>query len=170
MGEEDSLSTRGLQLWVIELQAGRPEAAEPVFKKILARVERMVRATFTRYSRVGRFVDVDDVVQNTVIRLLGTFRELRPASTRDFYALVNELIRREFLDLIRKYYGPRGDGTNLAHVSLGEGEEEHAPTTIPSDDAGMDQLAAFHEALPKVGSSRVDLQACKLEYSIVSPK
>ena len=31
-----------------------------------------------------------------------------------------------------------------------------APTTQP--------------ALPTVGSSRVDLQACKLEYSIVSPK
>ena len=25
-------------------------------------------------------------------------------------------------------------------------------------------------AVPDVGSSRVDLQACKLEYSIVSPK
>ena len=31
---------------------------------------------------------------------------------------------------------------------------------IPSDFAGLDV----------VGSSRVDLQACKLEYSIVSPK
>ena len=28
----------------------------------------------------------------------------------------------------------------------------------------------IHESLALVGSSRVDLQACKLEYSIVSPK
>ena len=32
-----------------------------------------------------------------------------------------------------------------------------------------DALAAFVAAFA-VGSSRVDLQACKLEYSIVSPK
>ena len=31
-------------------------------------------------------------------------------------------------------------------------------------------LAAWSEAIAAVGSSRVDLQACKLEYSIVSPK
>ena len=29
---------------------------------------------------------------------------------------------------------------------------------------------ARNEPFPDVGSSRVDLQACKLEYSIVSPK
>ena len=31
-------------------------------------------------------------------------------------------------------------------------------------------LDAFRYFRPPVGSSRVDLQACKLEYSIVSPK
>ena len=35
--------------------------------------------------------------------------------------------------------------------------------------AGEEALAE-HEAEELVGSSRVDLQACKLEYSIVSPK
>ena len=30
--------------------------------------------------------------------------------------------------------------------------------------------AVLRQALAAVGSSRVDLQACKLEYSIVSPK
>ena len=33
-----------------------------------------------------------------------------------------------------------------------------------------DFLADFCKTAPNVGSSRVDLQACKLEYSIVSPK
>ena len=37
---------------------------------------------------------------------------------------------------------------------------------------GTDLVAAsiFRPPHPTVGSSRVDLQACKLEYSIVSPK
>ena len=33
-----------------------------------------------------------------------------------------------------------------------------------------DKRTAILEAATEVGSSRVDLQACKLEYSIVSPK
>ena len=45
---------------------------------------------------------------------------------------------------------------------------------VPAKAAGRhNPLEADPEALAagaKVGSSRVDLQACKLEYSIVSPK
>ena len=39
------------------------------------------------------------------------------------------------------------------------------------EQLGEKGLSELSEAnLRKVGSSRVDLQACKLEYSIVSPK
>ena len=38
---------------------------------------------------------------------------------------------------------------------------------LADDDLKLKQM---HELLKVVGSSRVDLQACKLEYSIVSPK
>ena len=37
-------------------------------------------------------------------------------------------------------------------------------------DAGLRTAMDEHFRGCKVGSSRVDLQACKLEYSIVSPK
>ena len=40
-------------------------------------------------------------------------------------------------------------------------------------DADLKHVKLADEAIcigPNVGSSRVDLQACKLEYSIVSPK
>ena len=36
--------------------------------------------------------------------------------------------------------------------------------------AGTDIVMKVNATLSLVGSSRVDLQACKLEYSIVSPK
>ena len=41
--------------------------------------------------------------------------------------------------------------------------------TCDQDHNYTDEQTAFHFGL-MVGSSRVDLQACKLEYSIVSPK
>lgn len=148
--DETSLNTTALLFWVTELQAGRTTAAEPVFLKILTRVEKLARGMFKRFPRVGRFVDVDDVIQNSVLRLLGAFRDVRPTSTRHFYALVNTLIRRELLDLARHYYGPRGHGTNLAAVSVGEGDGEHQPESAGPDDADLERMASFHEAVERL--------------------
>ena len=141
---DESLNTRDLLHWVAELQAGRPNWAEPVLGRIVTRVERIARATFKRFPRVGRFVNVDDVIQNGLLRLLAAFRKVRPASTRHFYALTNELIRRELLDLTRHFYGPRGHGTHLAELAL-EGEHGAAHS-----DADLELPAAFHEAVERL--------------------
>ena len=66
------------------------------------------------------------------------------------------------------------EGPMRGHLSLEEAEEifersgakrllvTHRPSDLP--------VPTRHELAHDVGSSRVDLQACKLEYSIVSPK
>jgi RNA polymerase sigma factor (sigma-70 family) len=149
MSDETSLNTHDLVFWVNELRAGRPNAAEPTFRKIMAKVDLFARGMFARFPRVGRFVDLDDVIQNSLIRLLGAFREVRPTSRRHFYALATELIRRELLDLVRYYYGPRGHGTNLSDVAVGEAAGDH----VPADGAApaeLDRLAAFHEAVAEL--------------------
>jgi RNA polymerase sigma factor (sigma-70 family) len=145
----DSLNTSGLQQWVTELQAGRPDEAEPVFRQILTRVERMTRHAFRRYARVGKFVEIEDVIQNTMVRLLNAFRQIRPESTRDFYAFTNELIRREFLDLVRRFFGQKGDRPQLASLQIGEGEGELNAPALPLD-ADLEQMAEFHEAVAKL--------------------
>src|SRR5688572_5189677 len=126
----DSLNTSALLHWVEELREGRPDAAEPTFRRILARVEKFATAMFKKFPRVGRFVEIEDVVQNTLVRLLRAMQDIRPESTRHFYALTNELIRRELLDLTKHFYGPRGHGTNLAAIAVGEGKDEHAPEDL----------------------------------------
>lgn len=148
MDDEPSLNTRDLTFWVLELQAGRPAAAEPVFRKILIGVERRVRAMFARFPRVGRFVEAEDVAQNTALRLLRAMRDVRPASTRQFYALTNELIRRELIDLTRHHFGPLGAGTHLASAPSGDGADEH-PAVAPAVD-WLDHLTAFHEAVARL--------------------
>lgn len=144
--DRSSLNTHDLVFWVTELQAGRPAAAEPIFRKIMARVERLARATFKKFPRVGRFVDADDVVQSSLIRLLAAFREVRPASRRHFYSLANELIRRELLDLVRHYYGPHGDGTNQTELTVGEGPGE-VPAADHAGPTEAERLASFHETI-----------------------
>jgi DNA-directed RNA polymerase specialized sigma subunit len=117
-----SLDSGELTVWVLEQNHGKPDAADAICRKVVARVETLTRTRFRRFSRVGRFVDVEDVVQNTMIRLLNACRMVRPTSRRHFYALTRELIRRELLDLTKHYFGPFGHGTNLSKVAVGEGE------------------------------------------------
>ena len=150
MGESEPLDTLGLLGWVDELAAGRPNAAEPTLRKIVAKVEAFARASFARFPRVGRFADIEDVVQNTLVRLLAALREVRPTSTRHFHALANQLIRRELVDQSRHLYGPRGAGTRTAPVALGDGEGEVAPAVAGPDHPDLDRLAGFHEAVEKL--------------------
>jgi len=151
MGDDTSLSlsTTELYFWVSELQAGRPDAAEPTFRKIVSRVDRFARRTTQKFPRVERFVDVEDVIQNCLIRLLAAFRDIRPQSRQHFYRVVNELIRRELLDLTKHYFGPQGHGANLSGVSIGEEDGEYSPLA-PNALEELDRGAAFHEAVAEL--------------------
>jgi RNA polymerase sigma factor (sigma-70 family) len=139
-----SPNTDDLCFWVTELQAGRPNAAEPTLRKVVAAVERFATRMLNRFPRVGRFVEADDVVQGSLVRLLAAFREVRPTSRRHFYALTNELIRRELLDLVKHFYGPRGAGTHAAAATVGEAAGDITPVAAAAD---LDRLTAFHEAV-----------------------
>ena len=49
------------------------------------------------------------------------------------------------------------------------GEWDAKIDVVSADEVGL-LARGFQSMIQEVGSSRVDLQACKLEYSIVSPK
>jgi DNA-directed RNA polymerase specialized sigma24 family protein len=150
VADELSLNTGDLTYWVAELQAGRPEAGALEFRKIIARVELLSRAMFKKFARVGRFVEVEDVTQNVLVRLLRALESTRPDSTRRFYALTNELIRRELLDMARHFFGPRGHGTHVSEATVGGAEGEHAPVEAGAGSAEFDRLTAFHEAVAEL--------------------
>ncbi len=157
---EGSLNTNALQLWVIELQAGRPNAAEGVFRGIQKSVQRLAARAFKKFPRAGRFADLDDVIQGSLIRLLSTLRAIRPESTRQFYALTNTAIRRELLDLIKKYYGPAGAGTNLSGLSVGNESGELDPAEEYRAD--LDTMSAFHSAVEQLPTE--EREAFSLKY------
>lgn len=143
-----SLNTNALQLWVVELQAGRPNAAEPVFKCIERSVRKLAVRAFRKFPRAGRFADLDDVMQESMMRLLSALRQIRPENTRQFYALANTAIRRVLLDLIKKYYGPAGAGTHLSGMSVGNESGELDPADEYRTD--LDSMSAFHAAVEQL--------------------
>ena len=157
-----SPNTADILFWVSELQAGRPQAAEQEFRKIAARVESLARSAFVKFPRVGRFEDIDDIVQNTLIRLLAAFRELRPGSRQHFYALANTLIRRELLDLTRRYYGPQGHGANLSVVAVGEASGEYSPPARA--EADLEQWATLHHAIETLPTEQREVISLSLYH------
>ena len=68
--------------------------------------------------------------------------------------------------------GPLADEHRVVHVVEAESEDTVRATLARDPWSGTHLLVEAIDpwTIRLVGSSRVDLQACKLEYSIVSPK
>jgi RNA polymerase sigma-70 factor (ECF subfamily) len=118
------------------------------------------------FPGVHRWELTDDVLQNAVVRLCRALGEVRPPTAADFFRLAAAQIRRELLDLARRYSGARGLTAQRAGVAeAGEtSTAEPAPWAEPVDTTNdPDRLAPwteFHreiEALPPEDREAFDL-------------
>jgi RNA polymerase sigma-70 factor (ECF subfamily) len=147
-GELSSTFLRGL---VDRLQAGDPAAGEELLNRIAARMEGLARRMLRRYPGVRRYEQTADVVQGATLRLLRALRQVRPDTTRAFFGLAAEQVRRELIDLARHYFGPRGWGANHdsnARFQESSGQEEACAPAAPVDPPEeLERWTAFHEAV-----------------------
>jgi RNA polymerase sigma-70 factor (ECF subfamily) len=144
------------------MRAGDRAAGDELFRRLGERLERLARKMLQGFPAVGRWEGTADVLQNASLRLLRALREVRPDSTRKFFALAGVQIRRELLDLKEHYYGPRGMGAHH-HTAEAPGDST-VPAAEPMDPApGSDELeewCAFHrqiDGLPEEEREVVDL-------------
>jgi RNA polymerase sigma-70 factor (ECF subfamily) len=108
-----------------------------------------------RFPGVRRWEETMDLVQSATLRLLRALGEVNTESTRAFFGLAAEQIRRELLDLARHYRGPRGLGANYASAArraIGPdgsagGEEPANPLGLLED---LDRWTEFHEAVERL--------------------
>lgn len=92
-----------------DLQA-RDELIARASQRLLILTERMMK----HYRRVARWEQVDDVFQQSVIRLHRCLETVVPASPEGFFRLAALQLRRELNSLASHYFGPAGLGTNQA--------------------------------------------------------
>ncbi len=107
-------------------------------------------------QRVRRWAETDDVLQNSLIRLHRSLDEVRPESARQFYGLATTQIRRELIDLARKYHGAEGVGANH-HTDGGISADNKSNNAEPNN---IEAWAKFHEiveALPEPERDVVNL-------------
>ncbi len=126
--------------WVDRMQAGDLGAREELLRAFLERLERLSRKMLARYPKVGRYVQVEDILQASVLRLLHALESVRPSSTRAFFGLAAEQMRRELLDLGRHFYGPEGEGAHHVSVCAEPGHENRAAIDPASPGDDFDHL------------------------------
>ncbi len=151
-----------LQMHLNRLIAGDEGAREALLAAAQERLTRLARRMLKDFPSVRRWEDTDDVYQNAALRLYSALKTVRPASGADFLRFAAVQIRRELIDLARRYYGPEGLGAH--HASRGGQERSHdTDYTAGTDTHEPSRLAMwseFHEkieALPDEDKALYDL-------------
>jgi len=131
--------------------AGNPAAKEALLHHACERLLKLTRKMFRGHPGLRRWMQTDDVFQNSLVRLHRALSQVEVRDVRHFFNLATVQIRRELLDLARKTFGPHGIGRNhhTDHQPADEtGGSLHRVSDEPED---LERWEAFHEraeALP----------------------
>lgn len=151
---EPSTKSVQLQRCIERLRAGDEKAREELLDLACERLTQLTRKMLRRFPRVKRWEDTDDVLQNVIMRLHRTLSDITPDSLRGFLRLAALNIRRELLDMVKHYYGPRGHGAQ--HGSVGNASDSGQRNLVAEGGADLthepERLAAWSEFHRQVGN------------------
>src|SRR5262249_31975764 len=134
--------TTHLHDWIDRIQAGDESARDELLRAVADQLGRLARRMLRRFPGVSRWEQTGDVLSGALVRLMRALHEVRPESVRRFYGLAATQIRRELLDLARRYRDARGDSA-LRHPD-GVTPDVAAPA---DPEADLDRWYAFHEGV-----------------------
>jgi RNA polymerase sigma-70 factor (ECF subfamily) len=145
------LDTLRLQLCVERWRAGDREAADRLFRGVGQRLEQIARKMLRGFPAVREWADTGDVLQGSVLRLLSTLQRVQPESTRHFFNLAAVHVRRELLDLARRFRG-------MQSVPLAPDDptmDSASPATLraaeaPREDDDLELWCRFHETVERL--------------------
>jgi RNA polymerase sigma-70 factor (ECF subfamily) len=137
-------STALLQHWLDRHAAGDPGAREELIGHSQERLRRLTRQMLQHYSRLRRWEDTSDVLQNVLMRLGDALRGATTLATpHDLLCFAAALIRHELIDLSRHYFGPQGEAAHHASPPVAGPQ---APRPEPADQSNDPyRLALWHE-------------------------
>jgi len=102
-------------------------------------MEQLARTMLMRYPAVRAHEQTADVVQEATLSLLVALRQLKFESTREFYGLATEHLRRRLIDLARRYANPDRTPAALAEAA-----------DVASDDRDLGGGRRLHEAVERL--------------------
>ena len=95
--------TTVIQGLIDRLAAGDEAARAALLDCACERLTRLARKMLRGYPGVRRWEQTDDVLQNALIRMDRALKSVVPSSSRDFFRLAAAQLRRELIDLARRY-------------------------------------------------------------------
>lgn len=142
-------TTQQLATCIDRLGQGDLQARDDLLSFACGRMEQIARRMLRRFPKVRRWDETGDVVQNAAIRLYHSLGSITPRDARGFLGLAAVHIRRELIDLARKYSGPESHAANSETNCQRLDGEYRSKVDQAADDETIEQLsrwAALHTA------------------------
>lgn len=138
--------TTQLDDYIQRIHSGDPQAIDELLRHTCDRLQRLAHKMIRSYPALRSYVETDDLMQNSLLRLWRVLKKVQPQSTRHFFNLAAEQMRWELLDLARHYCGRGQTVLPLGpHRSGGSEGEANAVTEAPDDAPEVEKWCAFHE-------------------------
>src|SRR5262249_44318517 len=143
-----------MQQFLSQAVAGDGAAIDALLRHNCDRLTSLTRRMLGDFRRVRRWAETADVLQNALLRHVNSLQQAKPQTPREFLALATLQIRRELLDLARKFYGPHGLGANQdsaagAGLNVPTPEDKADLSHEPSSLAQWSELHQQIDALPE---------------------
>jgi RNA polymerase sigma factor (sigma-70 family) len=152
---DPSSQTVQIQACLDRLRGGDETARAELLACACERLRNLAHKMLRGFPSVQRWEQTDDVLQNAALRLHRALQQITVETSRAFFRLAALNIRRELLDLARRYFGPEGQGAH--HGTWGQGVSasttEHSGPADPADlSREPSRLAAWTEFHEQIGA------------------
>lgn len=118
------------------------------------RLRLLAKKILADHPALKRWEEIDDVVQNSSLRLWKALEKHHPPTPLDFYRLAAAVIRRELIDLARHYFGPLGLGANQGKSWHQNGSQLASPVDEMADGTNdpvkLGSWSEFHEYVERM--------------------
>lgn len=137
---------------LVKLAHGTDSAAfDALIHHVSSRLCALAQRMLASYPQVKRWEQTDDVLQEVLLRLNRSLREVKPQSAAGFFGLAITLLRRTLIDLSRHYCGVYGLGTK--HESAAVSDQVNEPQQnlrFAQPILELEDWTAFHEAIERL--------------------
>jgi RNA polymerase sigma factor (sigma-70 family) len=134
------------------LRTGDQQARDELLGLACERLMRITRKIKRDFPQVGRWEQTEDVFQNASMRLYQALQQVELTDTRHFFRLAAVQIRRELIDMARRYHGAHGLGAHHVTQARARDNQSRPPDAFEAAEVTQDprklaQWAEFHEKI-----------------------
>jgi len=151
---------------VVQLAAADPETRRAARDRLLSSAIEHMRAMAHRmvrgFPQVRRWDETDDIVQGAAVRLTRALDSVAPVDSRHFLGLIAMQVRRELIDLARRYGGAESFAYHHETNAVEKGDQRmmHSDAVVDTTATNHDSVASwtrFHEAAATLGDDDREL-------------